>query len=77
MTRIAEKGKNSLLGIVFEEAMQFKYHLVTVFNLRVNQRQLLIRSESESVDDFVELALVVEYPRQVAVGLYESIFADF
>jgi hypothetical protein len=65
------------MGVASEEAIQVKYHLVTVFDHRVNQRQLLIRSESESINDFVELALVVEYPRQVAVGLYESIFADF
>ena len=77
MTSVAEKGKDSLVRIALKEATQAICHLVTLYDPRFYQRQLLIRSESESGDNFIELALIVEYTRQVTVCLHEFIFLDF
>ena len=77
MTRKAEKGKDSLVGITFEQACQFCGHIVAIFHPRFYQGQLLIRIKSETVDDLVEIALVSEDARQVGVCLKKSIFVDF
>ena len=77
MAGVAEKGKDGLMRIAFEEATQLHGHLVTISSLRLYQGQILIRSESKSGDNLFEIALVSENTRQVAVCLYKSIFADF
>ena len=58
MARVAKEGKNGLMGIAFEQATKFVSHLVAVFDPRFYQRQLLIRSKSETVDYLVKIALV-------------------
>ena len=63
MASIAEKCKDSLLGVVFAEAIQFVDNIVAVFNLGFYQGLELIRTESESGDQFLEVAVVSVYAR--------------
>ena len=63
MARVAEKGKNGLMGVTFEQATKFWSHVDAVFDPGFYQGQLLIRSESESVDDLVKISLVSKYTR--------------
>ena len=63
MTSEAEKGKDGLMRVAFEQAVQLFDHDVAVFHLGFHQRQKFIRSESESGDQFFEVSVVSVYAR--------------
>ena len=69
MTCKAVKGKHSQVGVLLAEAIQLADSIIAVFQLGLNQRQELIRIESESGDKFLKVAVVSEYTRKVAVSL--------
>ena len=58
MTCKAEKGKDSLVGITFAEAVQFFDHIVAVFGLGFHQGQELFRCKTESGNQFLEVSVV-------------------
>ena len=63
MTSKAKQGKDSLMRIAFEEAVQISHHVGAVFHLGFNQGQGLIRTEFKSGDQFLEVAVVSVYAR--------------
>ena len=63
MTRKAEEGKNGHVGVVSAEAIQLVDNIVAVCYLGFYEGQELVRTESESGDQFFEVAVVSEYAR--------------
>ena len=61
MTWKAEEGKHSQVGVILAKTIQLADSIIAVFQLGLYQRQELVRTESESGDQFLEVAVVSEY----------------
>ena len=51
------------MGVALEETIQLIGHLLTISHPSFYQGHMLIRSESETCDDLLKIALVSEYTR--------------
>ena len=59
----AEEGKHSLVRVIFAKAIQLDDDIIAFFQFGFYQGQELIGTESESGDQFLEVAVVSKYAR--------------
>ena len=77
MTCKAEEGKNSLVGVVLAKTIQLVDNIIAVYGLGLYQRHELVRTESESGDQFLEVVVVSENSREVAISLDITVYETF